>query len=98
MHCDASFSFFCITLLCTRISSARGMQYSGGIRESRRCRCTNKWVAFGVQYLCVLCRAKQKPKCYTEEVVQQEHLCGGTELAWLTPPVPGAKDISVQLE
>lgn len=31
-------------------------------------------------------------------MVQQEHLCWGTELAWLTPPVPGAKDISVQLE
>lgn len=22
----------------------------------------------------------------------------GTELAWLTPPVPGAKEISIQLE
>lgn len=28
-----------------------------------------------------------------------KNICvGGTELAWLTPPVPGAKEISIQLE
>lgn len=28
-----------------------------------------------------------------------KNICvGGIELAWLTPPVPGAKEISIQLE
>lgn len=73
-------------------------QYFKGIKGSRRFRCTNIRVVFGLQNLYMLCWAKQKPKCYTYEVVEQEHLCWETELAWLTPPGPGAREISVQLE
>lgn len=73
-------------------------QYFKWIKGSRRFRCTNIWIVFGLQNLCMLCWAKQKPKCYTYDVVQQEHLCWETELVWLTPPGPGAREISVQFE
>lgn len=79
-------------------SAAQGdWQYSKGIKERRRCRCTNEWMVFGLQYLCLLCRTKQKPKHHTYKVVQQEHLCWGAELAWLIPLVPGARKFQYSL-
>lgn len=49
-------------------------------------------------FICTMAKLNRNPNVIQTKWYNKNICVGGTELAWLTPPVPGAKEISIQLE
>lgn len=49
-------------------------------------------------FMCIMAKLSRNLNVIHTKWHNKSICVGGIELAWLTPPVPGAKEISIQLE
>lgn len=49
-------------------------------------------------FMCTMAKLNRNLNVIQTKWYNKNICVGGIELAWLTPPVPGAKEISIQLE